>query len=234
MNLIKKILNYLISKFRGKTIFKQELLLKKALVESGFSLNKLTIKCDHDLGINYVNGIQLGIKYPDSFFDKAVALTSEDKKIDFFFNGYINQSGGRWQLIKPFTRYPNVNIVSSKEGRDDKKKDWFNEDYFVQFSNAKFGLCPHQLDWPGSRKHLWTYRFIEACFAGSLPVLFEATPLSKKFIDGFTCLWDYEFENDYSSSIKKYDYNKVLANQSLAKKRFCLTKLEINKIAETL
>ena len=234
MILIRKIANYLRSKIHGKTIFKQELLLKRALVEAGFTLKKLTIKCDHDLGVNYVNGIQLGIKYPESFFNKAVALTTEDKTTDFYFNGYINKDGGRWELLEPFSSHSNAIIIASEDGRNTAKKDWFNEDYFSQFSNAKFGLCPHQLDWPGTKESLWTYRFVEACFVGSLPVLFEATPLSKKFISGYTYFWDYEFKNGFTTSVKNYDFNQALENQLRAKKQFCLTEIEIDKITATL
>jgi hypothetical protein len=231
---IKKITNYLISKIKRKTIFKQELLLMKALKEKGLYPKDLTIRCDHDLGLNYVNDVKLGIKYPDSFFHKAVSLTTKNRNADFYFNGYINESGGRGELLEPFKKFTNSIIISSDEGRNQAKKDIFNENYFSQLSNAKFGLCPHQIDWPGSKKHMWTYRFIESCFVGAIPVLFMSTPLGDNFINGYYYVWDKDFTEDYTCAINKYSHRKATVNQVLARKQFCLTDVEVAMIVSTL
>jgi len=231
---IKKLLRFILAKVRGKTVFKQELLLIKALKEKGINRNGLKIECDHDLGLNYVNGIEFGIKYPDSFFFRAVELTSKSKKVDFYFNGYVNKSGGRDILLEPFRSLPRSSIIASSEGRADKTKDIFNLDYFESLAQAKFGLCPHQLDWPGSKEHLWTYRFIEACFVGCIPVSFRATPLGENFTKDYYYVYDDEVLDNFSSTVVKYGYKEGLANQALAKKQFCFTDAEIERIILTL
>ena len=153
---------------------------------------------------------------------------------NIYFNGYINDSGGRKELLKPFKDFSNTVIISSDQGRVESKKDIFNKEYFLGLSDAKFGLCPHQVDWPGSKKHMWTYRFIECCFAGSIPVLFKSTPLDKNFIDGYFYLWDDEFYDDYISAVSKYNFKMVKHNQELAREQFCLSNSEVETISLTL
>ncbi len=184
--------------------------------------------------MNYVNGIKLKIKYPDSFFYKADSLISENKKNDIYFNGYINKGGGRKHLLEPFLSFSEATIISSNEGREQKKKDVFNEKYFSELSYAKFGLCPHQIDWPGSKEHMWTYRFIECCFTRTIPVLFLSTPLGNNFINGYYYVWDNDFTEDYACTINKYRHRKTEANQSLARKQFLLTDVEVVAINSTL
>lgn len=232
--LLNKIKNLITSKFRKKTIFKQELLLRKALKEKGFDLTMLKIESDHDLGLNYINGIELGIKYPDSFFYKAQKLISNKKESAIFFNGFINESGGRKELLEPFNTMTDSIIISSYDGRIQSKKDTFNEDYFFALSNSKFGLCPHQKDWPGSKKHMWTYRFIECCFTGTIPVVFKSTPLGKSFIEGFFYVWDDEFKKNYNAVIDRYSYQIAKENNRLAKNKFCISDEEIKAILSSL
>lgn len=234
MTIGRKIVKVFLSRIRGRVIYKQELLLRKALKEKGLCLKDLTIKCDHDLGLNYVNGIKMGIKYPDSFFDEAVSMNFRNKNTNIYFNGYINESGGRNHLLQPFRKLPHTVIISSEEGRVQEKKDVFNRSYFLQLADSKFGLCPHQLNWSGSREHLWTYRFIECCLVGATPILFNATPLGHNFINGYYYIWDNDFLANCTSAVNEYSYENAMANQALAKKQFFLSASEITMIRSTL
>jgi len=224
---IKKI----ISKFRfivaGSPKLKQELLLQKALEEKGFNYKKLKISCNHDLGRNYVNGVEMGIKYPDSFYEKAKQIIPDKKIYSFYFNGNMNPEGGRKEMLKPFEMYNDSLIISSDDGRIQSSKDKFNKSYFSYFAKSKFGLCPHQADWPGTKEHLWTYRFIESCLVGSIPVIFEATPLGEKFINGFFVLKDSDFKN---TKIPVYNILKANDNLVLARNKFFLTDDECHQI----
>jgi hypothetical protein len=225
---IKKIFN-LISLFHKKPKFKQQLLIELALKEKGFNLRQLNIRCNHILGINYINDIELGIKYPDSFFTEAVKLISI-KKIDFYFNGNMDDSGLRRQMLEPFMQKNNSYIIASNEGRIQKNKDKFNYSYFTELAQAKFGLCPHQADWIGDKNHVWTYRFIECCFVEAIPILFKKTPLGELFIKDFHFIWDDEISDN------KIIYNPVKAreNRILAQQIFCLTEEECLRIEKSL
>jgi len=218
----------------SKPKFKQELLIRKALKEKGFKLKGLEIICDHILGFNYVNGIKLGIKYPDSFYYNAINLIPKNKPYDFYFNGNMNESGNRALLLRPFKDRSNSMIISSNDGRIQNKKDQFNNLYFSELAKAKFGLCPHQADWTGDKQYMWTYRFIECCFVNAIPIIFKEAPLGEKFIENF----HYECENDFIEkievSVQNYSIAYAQENQLLAKQRFCLTDEECKLIKYSL
>lgn len=233
--MILKLLNKIKNKGKSSNpIYKQELLLRLALEERYFNTNELTISCDHILGKNYVNGIELGIKYPDSFYYEAFKLIPKEKTLNYYFNGFINESGKREELLKPFMSMPKSKIISSKTGRVQRKKDKFNRSYYAELAKAKFGLCPHHVDWIGNRDYMWTYRFIEACFVESIPILFERAPLGKKFINGFNYLWDNQIISDIAPYALTFDRAISKRNRELAKKRFCLTEEECEQISQTI
>lgn len=219
--------------FYGKPVMKQELLLRLALKEAGFNFKKLKIICDHNLGLNYVNGIELGIKYPLSFYEESLKLIPQEKEYLFYFNGNMSANGKRDLLLKKFQSLPDSAIVSSDEGRNQNNKDKFNYSYFNEMAKSQFGLCPHQLDWTGDKDKLWTYRFIESCFVKAIPVLFIQTPLGKDFIKDFNFIWDDTIRLDDPST---YVYNDAEAEENLilSKERFCLTLIECEKIKATL
>lgn len=219
-------------KIIGFPKMKQELLVRLALKEKGFNLRKIKISIDHDLGLNYINGVKLGVKYPDSFFEKATELGNSKKFVNYYFNGNMSDSGGRKKMLEPFAKMPNSVIVESNDGRIEEKKDKFNNEYFQGLANAMFGLCPHQADWQGTQDALWTYRFIECCFVKTIPVLFKEAPLSIKFTEGFNKLWAHEILS--SDEIKAYNGKHAEENNKLAKQRFCLTSEECKQIQNTL
>lgn len=224
-----RILNKFYSLFKIPTL-KQEMLLRLALEEKGLDPKKLDLKCNHDLGINFVNGIEFGIKYPDSFFYKAQKQIPFKKKFSFYFNGNMSTQGEREQLLKPFKNLKNCLIIASNEGRIVKNKDKFNTKYFELFANSRFGLCPHQVNWEGNLDELWTYRFVESCFVESVPILFRKTPLSNNFVEGFYFLWDDQVLEMYKKN-ELLDFNdKVKENTLKAKQKFCFTANEIELI----
>lgn len=212
------------------TIFKQELLLRKAIDELGFYHKDFKISVDHKKGKNFINDKEFGIIYPISFFKQVSELNPNGiKNIDFYFNGYVFKEGGRSILLDPFVNRESNLIIESNDGRIKSKKDKFNLDYFEPFTRSKFGLCPNHINWDGPKKHTWTYRFIESLMCNSIPVLFEETPLSNQFIDGF-------FFHTINSKIQnfnlEYDFDKAKSNWELALKKFTLTKEMLMKIKQ--
>lgn len=202
--------------------FKQELLFVHALKERGLKFNSNSIKVDHDLGFNYLGNRKFSIIYPDSYIKLTEKYFNLDKQFTFYFNGFISEEGGRYGLLKPFLNRDDAEIVNSDFGRK-SDKTIFNHQYFRQLGLSFFGLCPHQLDWPGDKKNLWTYRFIECCLVGAIPVLFEETPLGSEFIKGFNVVWkkDCLIEDPIAEA---YSQIKALQNRELALKRFFLDK----------
>lgn len=211
-----------------QTIYKQELLLNKAIGELGFNHYDYKIQVNHKTGRNYINDYEFGIIYPISFFEKAIILNpNSTKNIDFYFNGFIYKKGGRSILLDAFINKKDSLVIESNDGRIKSRKDKFNIDYFEPFTRSKFGLCPVHIDWDGPKKYTWTYRFIESLMCNSIPILFEETPLSDQFTDGF-------FFHTINAKIKdvnfEYDFDKVKANRKLALKKFTLTKELLKKI----
>lgn len=217
-------------KINKKTVYKQELLLKRALKEKGLKLSRLIIRIDHKLGKNFVNDIPLGIIYPESFFVKTLKLLNESKKNDFYFNGNMGEKGGRKKLLSPFQAFDNSRIIESNFGRISLFKSQFNYSYFKEFVNSKYGLCPHQIHWDGD--YIWTYRFIESCISFSIPILFKRTPLSDSFIDGFNIIWDTEIISNNRSV--DFEMDAAISNYIHAKKKFCLTDENISDILKTI
>ncbi len=230
---IKDFQRYLKCKIVRNTKLKQELLLRLALKERGFIPEKLKISIDHETGTNYVNGIKLGIKYPDSFYNLAIQLIPEDKFVSLYFNGNMSDSGSRKLMLEPFFDIKNAIVIESEDGRLQGKKDKFNNDYFQGLANAQFGLCPHQADWVGNEDSLWTYRFVECCFVEAIPILFRKAPLSEKFTKNFYLHWDDQILNAAGSVGISYDKFHARANREKAKELFCLTDEELKQIKKT-
>nr|WP_321278083.1 hypothetical protein [uncultured Vibrio sp.] len=216
----------------GRNILKQEAMLRLALKEEGLNYKHFTIEIDHVNGYNYVNGVRLPIIYPRSFFTKSDEL-KKDKKIDFYFNGNMSDSGGRKEMLKPFLTYNSL-IEESDFGRLYSNKTVYNHDYFSSLASAKFGLCPHQKDFLGEPDTMWTYRFIESCMCKSIPLVFVETPLGRKFIDGFTVVENIDLDtitDDFSIKIAEENYelcksrhsfinNSYLARINVTSKRY--------------
>ena len=165
-------------------LLKQEALLRLALKEKGLNYKKLKIEIDHDNGINVIEGLRCGIVYPVDFFIRAARI-SGSKEYKYYFNGNMSASGRRKDLLDPFIGDETV-IIESNDGRSILNKSKFNLDYYLGLSKAWYGLCPHQLDWTGSLKSLWTYRVIECCMVKTIPLTFKETPLSDEFLEGIT------------------------------------------------
>lgn len=238
MSILFKVINYILKiplklkyKIFGYPKYKQELLFRLALKEKGFNLKKLKISCNHNLGINYVNNLKFGIKYPESFYYQAFDLIPNNKELNFFFNGNMKDYGGERRIIlEPFFFLVNSEIIESEEGRINKNKDKFNRDFFSKLASSKYGLSPHHPNWPGDKNYLWTYRFIESCFVKSIPVLFKTAPLSDSFVNGFKYLWDDEVLKNPNKIINSYSDIDADYNRELAFNRFCLNEEECKLI----
>lgn len=221
MILFKKYTNYFKSKiysFLGLNLLKQEAMLRLALKEEGIDYRNLTIKIDHINGINFINGIELPIIYPKSFFQKAKKFHTPEKVLTYYFNGNMSDSGGRKKMLSKFL-IPDSKIVESDYGRLTFAKNKFNKTYYSELATSKFGLCPHQKDFVGNQETMWTYRFIECCMVLTIPVVFKETPLGEKFLNGFYYLNDEEVLLDNVL----YDHEQALRNFRLSLQKFTLS-----------
>lgn len=215
---------------RGKKRLKQEVILRKALSERKIPLKNLKIEIDHLNGTNSINGVLTGIIYPDSFFRKAEKLIPRDKTLNFYFNGNMSGAGERKHMMAPFVELDKSIIINSDVGRINFLKDKFNKSYYKGLAMAKFGLCPHQKDWPGDRDNMWTYRFIECCMVKTIPVAFEEAPLGKNFTKDFK----FYHTKDVLSGKISYSHEEASYNLDQARKRFSLTDDQVQAILKTI
>lgn len=169
----------------------QERLLTQALAEVGVGKELVNLTIDHLNGCGSVCDVPVGLVYPRSFFSLA-RLLGGAKRWEYYFNGAMTQEGGRAAMLAPYSSRADSLVVSSLQGRNERAKGSFNVSYYREMRAARFALCPHQADWPGPRSTTWTYRFVEACMCGALPVLFRATPLGREFTAGFHYYLDDE------------------------------------------
>lgn len=192
---------------------RQEALLRLSLAEAGLAPSEVVV--DHDAGESKLDGRVVGLVHPESFFDATRSLVEREKTLDFFFSGYVRPRNGRRSLLAPFAARENALVEESDRGRDATVKTRFDPRYYERLSSARFGLCPHNVNWPGSKTKLWTYRFVDCCLVGAIPVLFRATPLRASFVDGFSYRWDDAPEFVYVPS-------EARRNRRLAEKRWRL------------
>jgi len=226
MDLHKKIYIRLRILLAGRLVMLQRRLLELALEEVGLHSQKLKITIDHINGRANVSGVEVGIVYPRQFFANAVNLPGE-KMRDYYFNGAMPESGGRKQMLQPYVDRAESLIVSSIEGRNNRKKGQFNTDYYSGLRASRFTLCPHQADWPGPKETMWTYRFVEACIAKSIPIVFRETPLGDQFVNGFHFLWDDKEPHVYDEAL-------AIKNRRLALERFTLSAEQHSAILDKL
>lgn len=224
-NFIKnKIYNFL-----GLNLLKQEAMLRLALKEEGLNYKNFDIRIDHVNGLNFVNGIEFPIIYPKSFFKKAKELHHLDKKLTYYFNGNMSNAGGRKEMLSKFFG-PNSSLIESEYGRSIFTKNKFNKAYYSELASSKFGLCPHQKDFEGNKKTMWTYRFIECCMVLTIPIIFKETPLGENFIKGFYCYGDDEI---LSKQII-YQNNESSKNFELCQQKFTFSEDDILRLAQSL
>jgi len=173
--------------------------MKKALEEHGIIDSEIDI--DHINGLTFVNGVQLGIKYPLEYINNINNL-NKDKIYDYCFLGKFGKERGK--LLEPFVGENSI-IENNRKGRDQNTKFLFDTDYFQTISNTQYSLCPNQ----GSTekyKHEngWTYRLIETVLCKSVPIAFRVTPYGKNFIRDIKFLWD-----DEAHDLSKDEYKKI-------------------------
>lgn len=194
--------------------YRQEALLRQALAERGVQADTGCTREDHWHGRARAGDRVVGLVYPDSFFDEARKLFDTPRSIHLYFVGSVNRGNGRRPLLEPFWHHPDAVIIESTRGRTDAKNRW-DPEYYEALATAEFGLCPHHLNWPGPWTHLWTYRFVDCCLVGTIPVLFRPTPLAPWFVEGFRYAWDDAGSFTYSREDAEH-------NRTLAEERFRL------------
>ena len=229
--MVKRVLNNFLRLWNKKTAYalKQEAMLHIALCEAGIKPGSQRISVDHINGRSNVSGIEVGLVFPKIFFDYAEALyCAGEKTITYYFDGYQGDDDGRKTMLKPFTILDDAVIVFSRTGREQQSKGRFNVEYYRQISESKFVLCPHQKDWPYSDSVIWTYRFVEACMAGAIPVVFNETPLSREFTQGIQFVSDKE-----ALSGVEYDIDVVRCNMLVARERFTLSDENVSRICRS-
>lgn len=191
----------------------QEALLRRALKERKESV---TVEDVHHLGGTAVlsDGRHVQVVYPDSFFTRTSSLVRSSKDIPFFFRGSFKSRRGRNELLEAFaSEHDGVVLEKNEWGRQAENKGEFDVSYFVKLSRAEFGLCPHHPKLLGrfDSETIWTYRFIDCCLVGAIPVLFREAPLGQRFVTGFHYVWDDQ--DSYNYSIKEAAWNRDLAEQ---------------------
>lgn len=188
----------------------QQALLMRALDERGIAG---VVTVDHLNGTAAVDDRNVGLIYPDSFFERTAEMTAAPKPVEFFFCGHLKGPGRKLVSLERF-RGPGSSITHSPWGRHRGNKGHFDPAYFRGLAAARFGLCPHHTTWPGDPARTWTYRFAECCMVGAVPVLFRETPLGPCFVEGFRYVWDDADEFAYSPDDARH--NRTLAEQRWA------------------
>lgn len=209
-----------------KKNLKQSILLEQCLLEQNINPEDCKIRVLHNSGVNIVNDVKMGIKYPKKYFKQCETYHQNKKKYRFYFNGNSGSNGSRAKLLDSFSQRDDSFIVFTDEGRMMKNKYKQNLSYFEELSASHYGLCPHQLNWPGDVSKLWTYRFIECLMVKTMPVNFRETPLCDSFAGKFAFVW-----NDDIKTSEMIPLDSVLEkNYTLAKEIFTLTDKEIKRI----
>ena len=177
----------------------QEFYLKKALEESNTKYD--SYKIDHNNGLNYIDGKEMGIIFPKSLLDLCESKWKKERTSDFYFKGLVTDKR-KW-----LNGYENVH--HSTRGRDESLKYTYDDDYYENLGNTKYALCP-----PGDC--LWSYRFFEAIMCGAIPVLGDE--------DNDVYSGDYKVYRDRyvrSNSIP-YDEEEAKHNLSILRKKCIL------------
>jgi hypothetical protein len=157
-------------------------------------------------------------------------LLSHKKIYNYVFKGttvYERASLKREDFLYPY--YVDGNkIISTDIGLTRKNKAEFDSSFYQLMCNSYFCLSPN---WGGDlwdHKDAWTYRFIEAAFCKSIPIVFRETPLGKHFTNNIIFCW-----NDEKHSLT--NYNEIVEkNYEIACQRWTLQKEEIDQINSTI
>jgi len=200
-------------------------LLELALKEVG--VTDANIEVDHIKGLNRVNGIILELKYPDSFLDH-IKLLSQKKIYNYVFKGTTKvdaASLNRNELLEKFN-HPKNKVISTSKGIKRKNKTEFDKEYYQLLANSRYSLCPN---WGGihwDHQYAWTYRFIEATFCKSIPIVFDETPLGTNNTKDIIY-----FSNNNLSTLKDKEYNNIVEqNYIKAIKHWTLQDSEVKLI----
>lgn len=194
-------------------------LLDLALKEEG--LSNYSININHKTGFSIVNGIEVSLKYPKSYIKKISKLDHSSKYTYVFKGGltFNRSSVNRSDILSKYMENADNLIIGTNIGIKRTDKTEFDFNYYQLLCNSKFSLCPN---WSGPQwdhEHSWTYRFIESCFAKSIPIVFRIQPLGKVFTKDIFFFWDDDnhIVNDYNDIVED-NYKKAINYWTLTPK----------------
>lgn len=205
-------------------------MLHLALAEAGIDAHQFDIGIDHNLGVSRVNSVLIPVVYPRAWALRAQQLHNSPKLNRFWFKGFPGKDNSRLELLAPFESRSDSAVMYSNRGRQVDNKRQYDKEYYSELAQSEYGLCPHQLDWPGDRNQLWTYRYIECLFTGVIPVNFRRTALGTEFVGTTYFEWDDEIlekENTHPS------VEAIQHNLEQAQKRFLLTEEQVKRILDS-
>ena len=212
-----------------KTPTMQEQLLFKALAEQ--NIKDCRIKISHKVGISFVDNLPLGIKYPKYFLKKCNEL-DQKKKYKYVFKGGFSTSQSsvtidRKTLLNPFMQRDDSCILETRQGIKRSSKTDVDVEYFQLIANSEYSLCPN---WAGrwwDHNYAWTYRFIESCFAKSIPILFKQAPIGQPFYRDIFFFWsdeDHKLSESEYQDIVESNYEKAVKHYTLQKEEIRILK----------
>jgi hypothetical protein len=198
----------------------QETLARKALRELGVDLR--TFEIDHLEGITTVNGFNFDVLYPLSWVRRSLRL-KQPKRYQYCFMGIMDSD--RRDALAAFVSRGDSVVEHTRHQRNVLLKGRFGRRYWKVLNQSFFALCPQRADWPGSAKRAWTYRFVEATLAFSIPVVFDSLPLGDAFTEGFVVanavdtagvVWTPEIaEHNFHHAVRRFVLPHGLLSASL-------------------
>jgi hypothetical protein len=207
----------------------QEELLVTALKEEGI-ITVGKFKLNHKYGFANIKGVKLGIKYPKQFLENCKKL-DQTKLYKYGFKGGFTTSNHsvtitRTEILESYMNNEDSCIIETTQGIKRSDKSEFDFEYYQLIANSKFSLCPN---WAGKwwdHEYSWTYRFIESCFAKSIPIVFKRAPISKNFYRDIKFFWD-----DESHKVSDAQYEDIVNfNYETSTKYWTLQETEIDEL----
>ncbi len=164
----------------------QHLFFERALLEKQIEIKNLHI--DHGTPLNFNNGIQYNLIFPNSFLTDIENLLPKEKDIDYLFIGTIKgphrEFLTKWNCKKSYISFNGKQFEHPRDNIEHPyyKQNYFNENYFKEMCRSKFVLAPGGCTPKFNTKRqawdfLWTYRFWESVLCRCIPITDEPDPV---------------------------------------------------------